>query len=216
VPRFEPVDPKVDFPALEREILAFWKEARVFERSLEIRAGAPEWVFYEGPPTANGRPGIHHAESRTFKDLYPRYRTMTGHHVLRKAGWDCHGLPVEIEVEKEIGTKTKRDIETFGIAEFNRRCRESVTRYVGDWERMTERLGFWLDLSQAYWTMEPEYIQSVWWSLKELHRQGLLFEADKSVAYCPRCGTALSDHEVALGHPRRLERAVGDEQDIPA
>ncbi len=200
MPRFEPVDPKVDFPAVEREILAFWKEARVFERSLEIRVGAPEWVFYEGPPTANGRPGIHHAESRTFKDLYPRYRTMTGHHVLRKAGWDCHGLPVEIEVEKEIGTKTKRDIEAFGIAEFNRRCRESVTRYVGDWERMTERLGFWLDLSEAYWTMEPEYIQSVWWSLKELHRQGLLFEADKSVAYCPRCGTALSDHEVALGY----------------
>ncbi|MGH2765180.1 MAG: isoleucine--tRNA ligase [Actinomycetota bacterium] len=198
--RFEPVDPSVDLPALEREVLAFWKRARIFERSVELREGAPEWVFYEGPPTANGRPGIHHAESRTFKDLYPRYRTMTGHRVPRKAGWDCHGLPVELEVEKEIGTRNKRDIEVFGIAEFNRRCRESVTRYVEDWERMTERLGFWIDLSQAYWTMDPEYIESVWWSLRELHRRGLLFEADRSVAYCPRCGTALSDHEVATGY----------------
>jgi isoleucyl-tRNA synthetase len=208
VARFQPVDPNVDLPALEREVLAFWKEARVFERSVEQRRGGPAWVFYEGPPTANGRPGIHHAESRTFKDLYPRYRTMTGHYVARKAGWDCHGLPVELEVEKEIGTKTKRDIEAFGIAEFNRRCRESVTRYVEDWERMTERLGFWIDLSQAYWTMETEYVESVWWSLKELHRQGLLFEADKSVAYCPRCGTALSDHEVALGYATVTDPSV--------
>ncbi|MGH2738680.1 MAG: class I tRNA ligase family protein, partial [Actinomycetota bacterium] len=206
--RFEPVDPNVDLPALEREVLAFWKEARVFERSVERRRGGPAWVFYEGPPTANGRPGIHHAESRTFKDLYPRYRTMTGHFVARKAGWDCHGLPVELEVEREIGTKSKRDIEAFGIAEFNRRCRESVTRYVEDWERMTERLGFWIDLSQAYWTMETEYVESVWWSLKELHRQGLLFEADKSVAYCPRCGTALSDHEVALGYATVTDPSV--------
>jgi isoleucyl-tRNA synthetase len=208
VARFEPVDPNVDLPALEREVLAFWREARVFERSLEARRGAPPWVFYEGPPTANGRPGIHHAESRTFKDLYPRYRTMTGHFVARKAGWDCHGLPVELEVEKEIGTKSKRDIEAFGIAEFNRRCRESVTRYVEDWEGMTERLGFWIDLSQAYWTMDPEYVESVWWSLKELHGQGLLFEADKSVAYCPRCGTALSDHEVAMGYATVADPSV--------
>jgi isoleucyl-tRNA synthetase len=208
VARFEPVDPNVDLPALEREVLAFWEEAGIFERSLEARRGAPAWVFYEGPPTANGRPGIHHAESRTFKDLYPRYRTMTGHFVARKAGWDCHGLPVELEVEKEIGTKTKRDIEAYGIAEFNRRCRESVTRYVEDWERMTERLGFWIDISQAYRTMDTEYIESVWWSLKELHRQGLLFEADKSVAYCPRCGTALSDHEVALGYATVTDPSV--------
>ncbi|HEX5948641.1 MAG TPA: isoleucine--tRNA ligase, partial [Actinomycetota bacterium] len=206
--RFEPVDPNVDLPALEREVLAFWEEAGIFEKTLEARRGAPAWVFYEGPPTANGRPGLQHAESRTFKDLYPRYRTMTGHFVARKAGWDCHGLPVELEVEKEIGTKTKRDIEAFGIAEFNRRCRESVTRYVEDWERMTERLGFWIDLSEAYWTMDTEYIESVWWSLKELHRQGLLFEADKSVAYCPRCGTALSDHEVALGYATVTDPSV--------
>ena len=206
--RFEPVDPKVDLPALERDILGFWRDAGIFEQSLHLRRRGPEWVFYEGPPTANGRPGIHHAESRTFKDVYPRYRTMTGHHVVRKAGWDCHGLPVELEVEKEIGTTSKRDIEAFGIAEFNQRCRESVTRYVEDWERMTERLGFWIDLSDAYWTMSPEYIESVWWSLKELHRKGFLYEAHRSVAYCPRCGTALSDHEVAMGYTTVVDPSV--------
>jgi isoleucyl-tRNA synthetase len=139
-------------------------------------------------------------ESRTFKDVYPRYRTMAGFQVHRKAGWDCHGLPVELEVEREIGTKTKRDIEAFGIAEFNRRCRESVTRYVEDWEKLTERIGFWVDLGDAYFTMHPAYIQSVWWSLKRLHESGLLFEDARSVAYCTRCGTGLSDHEVALGY----------------
>jgi isoleucyl-tRNA synthetase len=208
VPRFEPVDPKVSLPELEREVLEFWRERDIFRKSTEAREGGPEWIFYEGPPTANGKPGIHHAESRTFKDVYPRYRTMTGHHVTRKAGWDCHGLPVELEVEKEIGTKTKRDIEAFGIAEFNQKCRESVTRYVEDWERVTERLGFWVDLSQAYWTMSPDYIESVWWSLKKLHGDGLLFEADKSVAYCPRCGTALSDHEVAMGYTTVVDPSV--------
>ena len=198
--RFEPVDPKVAFPELEQRILVFWREADVFHRSLEQRRNAPEWVFYEGPPTANGRPGIHHCESRTFKDVFPRFKTMTGHSVPRKAGWDCHGLPVEIEVEKEINTTGKRDIERFGIAEFNRLCRESVTRYVDDWARLTERIGFWIDTSDAYWTMDTEYVESVWWSLKTLHGQGLLFEADKVTPYCPRCGTALSDHEVALGY----------------
>jgi isoleucyl-tRNA synthetase len=208
VPRYRPVGPKVDFPALEREILEFWRDARIFEKSLEATRGRPEWVFYEGPPTANGKPGIHHVESRAFKDIYPRFRTMTGHFVPRKGGWDCHGLPVELEVEKEIGTRTKRDIEEFGIAEFNRLCRESVTRYVEDWERLTERIGFWIDLSQAYWTMDTEYVESVWWSLKQLHRDGLLFEADKSVAYCPRCGTSLSDHEVALGYATVTDPSV--------
>src|SRR5919108_1702200 len=198
--RYEPVDPKADFPAVERRILEFWREARVFQRSLAAREGSPRWVFYEGPPTANGKPGIHHVESRTFKDVFPRYRTMTGYYVLRRAGWDCQGLPVELEVEKEIGTGSKRDIEAFGIARYTRLCRESVTRYVDDWERLTERIGFWIDLSAAYWTMTPDYVESVWWSLKHLHQEGLLFEADKSVAYCPRCGTALSDHEVALGY----------------
>jgi isoleucyl-tRNA synthetase len=198
--RFEPVEPKVSFPQVERRILAFWKQAGIFAKTLEARAGAPEWIFYEGPPTANGRPGIHHAEARTFKDIYPRYKTMTGHLVNRKGGWDCHGLPVELEVEKEIGTKTKRDIEAFGIAEFNRLCRESVSRYVDDWERLTERIGFWIDMSDPYRTMDTSYIESVWWSLKRLHERDLLFEDDKVTPYCPRCGTALSDAEVALGY----------------
>jgi isoleucyl-tRNA synthetase len=197
---FEPVDPKVSFPELERGIMAFWKDADVFRRSLEQRADAPLWMFYEGPPTANGKPGVHHVEPRTFKDVYPRFKTMTGHLVPRKAGWDCHGLPVELEVEKEIGTTGKRDIESFGIAEFNQRCRESVKRYVGEFERLTERIGYWIDLDHAYWTMDTEYIESVWWSLKSLYENGLLQEADKVTAYCPRCGTGLSDAEVALGY----------------
>ncbi len=206
--RFEPVDPKVSFPERERRILKFWREADVFRRSLELRRGAPEWVFYEGPPTANGKPGIHHTESRTFKDVFPRFKTMTGFFVPRKGGWDCHGLPVELEVEKEIGTRTKRDIEAFGIAEFNRRCRESVMRYVDDWERLTERIGFWIDTSDAYRTMDPEYIESVWWSLKRLHARGLLFEDDKVTSYCPRCGTALSDAETALGYTQVEDPSV--------
>ncbi|MBI4260600.1 MAG: class I tRNA ligase family protein, partial [Actinobacteria bacterium] len=206
--RFRPVDSKADFPAVERGVLEFWRERDVFRKSLELRAGAEPWIFYEGPPTANGKPGIHHVQSRTFKDVFPRYRTMTGRFVPRKAGWDCHGLPVELEVEKRIGTKSKRDIEEFGIAEFNRLCRRSVTDYVDDWERLTDRIGFWLDLSDAYRTMDPEYVESVWWSLKELYRQGLLFEDFKSVAYCPRCGTALSDHEVALGYRQVVDPSV--------
>jgi isoleucyl-tRNA synthetase len=197
---FEPVDPKVRFPELERRVLERWRDADVFRRQTEQRADGPLWVFYEGPPTANGKPGIHHTEARTFKDLYPRYRAMTGHSVPRKAGWDCHGLPVELEVEKEIGTKSKRDIEAFGIAEFNRLCRESVTRYVEEWERLTERIGFWIDTDDAYWTMDTEYIESVWWSLKRLHEQGLLFQDDRITTYCPRCGTPLSDAEVAMGY----------------
>jgi isoleucyl-tRNA synthetase len=199
-PRFRPVEAKVRLPELEERILAFWEEADVFHRSVAQREGAPEWVFYDGPPTANARPHIGHALTRTFKDVYPRYKTMTGHLVHRKAGWDCHGLPVEIEVEKEIGTSGKRDIEAFGVAEFNERCRVSVRRYVRDWEQLTRRIGFWLDMADAYWTMDPDYVESVWWSLKRLHERGLLVEADKVTAYCPRCGTALSDAEVAQGY----------------
>ena len=197
---FEPVDPKANFPELERRVLEFWREADVFHRQLEQRRDGPLWTFYEGPPTANGQPAIHHTESRTFKDVYPRFRAMTGHYVPRKAGWDCHGLPVELEVEKKIGTKSKRDIEAFGIAEFNRLCRESVRRYVGEFERQTERLGFWIDTDDAYWTMDAEYIESVWWSLKQLHARGLLFQDDRITTYCPRCGTPLSDAEVAMGY----------------
>jgi isoleucyl-tRNA synthetase len=198
--RFERVDAKVSFPDLERRILDVWNSSDVFRRSLELRAGSPRWIFYEGPPTANGKPGVHHVEARVFKDLFPRFRTMTGNFVQRKGGWDCHGLPVEIEVEKEIGTNGKRDIEAFGIEAFNRLCRESVTRYVGEFERLTERIGFWIDLSDAYRTMDTPYIESVWWSLKGLFERGLLVEADKVTAYCPRCGTALSDAEVAMGY----------------
>ena len=180
--------------------MSWWREADIFARTLERRAEAPLWQFYEGPPTANGKPGIHHVESRTFKDVYPRYQTMTGHRVPRKGGWDCHGLPVEIEVEKEIGTTGKQDIETFGVAAFNELCRASVQRYAGEWERLTERIGFWIDMSDAYWTMSTQYIESVWWSLKRLHERGLLVQDHKVTAYCPRCGTALSDAEVAQGY----------------
>jgi len=206
--RYRSVDPKVDLPALEERVLAFWRERSIFERVTELRAGAPEWVFYEGPPTANGKPGIHHVESRTFKDVYPRFQTMRGRSVVRKGGWDCHGLPVELEVEKEIGTKSKRDIEAFGVAEFNRLCRESVQRYVADWERLTERIGFWINMEEAYWTMNPDYVQSVWWALKTLHEQGLLVQDARTAAYCPRCGTGLSDAEVALGYTQVVDPSV--------
>jgi isoleucyl-tRNA synthetase len=205
---YRPVDPKADLPAMEREILAFWDQARIFDKSLALREGAPEWVFYEGPPTANGKPGLHHVEARTFKDVFPRYKTMTGHYVHRKAGWDCHGLPVELEVEKEIGTKTKRDIEAFGVARFNELCRQSVTRYVDEFERITDRIGFWLKLDEAYFTMSPEYVQSVWWALKRLHELGLLYQDDKVTAYCPRCGTPLSDHEVAQGYEQTEDPSI--------
>jgi isoleucyl-tRNA synthetase len=198
--KYRPVDSKVDFPAMEHAILDFWRENQIFAKSLRLREGSPEWVFYDGPPTANNRPHIGHVEARTFKDLYPRYRTMTGHYVHRKAGWDCHGLPVEVEVEKTIGTKSKRDIEAFGIAEFVRLCRESVRRYVDDWRRVSERMGFWIDMDDAYWTMDAEYVQSVWWALKRLHEMDLLYKDFRVTAYCPRCGTGLSDAEVAMGY----------------
>jgi isoleucyl-tRNA synthetase len=206
--RYRPVQTKVDLPALELEVLEFWRRERIFQKTLELRRGAPEWVFYEGPPTANGVPGIHHVEARTFKDLYPRYKTMTGHYVHRKAGWDCHGIPVELEVEKKIGTKNKRDIEAFGIARFNDLCRQSVQEYVDEWARLTERIAFWVDLDDAYWTMDPQYIESVWWALKRLHQGGLLFRDDKVTAYCPRCGTPLSDHEVALGYTQVTDPSI--------
>ena len=206
--RYRPVDAKVDFPALELEVLEFWREARVFERSLDLRRGAPEWVFYEGPPTANNVPHVAHVEARTFKDLYPRFKTMTGHLVARKGGWDCHGIPVELEVEKRIGTRSKRDIEAFGVAEFNRLCRESVKEYVQEWARVTERIGFWIDLDDAYWTMDTPYIESVWWALKELHGRRLLYRDDRVTPYCPRCGTPLSDHEVALGYEEAEDPSV--------
>jgi isoleucyl-tRNA synthetase len=197
---FSPVDPKQSFPELEERVLARWRERDVFDRSLANREGAEVWSFYEGPPTANGRPGSHHVFSRVFKDVYPRYRTMRGYRVPRKAGWDCHGLPVELEVEKELGISSKQEIEEYGIAKFNQRCRESVFEYVEEWNRLTERIGLWLDLDDPYVTLENSYIESVWWSLGQLWKKGLLYEGHKVVPYCPRCGTALSSHEVALGY----------------
>ncbi|MBV9472950.1 MAG: isoleucine--tRNA ligase, partial [Solirubrobacterales bacterium] len=199
MPPHRPVDPRASFPELEQRVLARWRERDVFAESVRRRRGAPAWGFYEGPPTANGAPGSHHVLSRVFKDIFPRYKTMRGFYVERKGGWDCHGLPVELAVEQELGMTSKEDIERFGIAEFNARCREKVLSHVGDWNRLTERIGFWIDLEHPYRTLDPEYIESVWWALKTIHDQGLLYEKLKVVPYCPRCGTALSSHE--LGQP---------------
>jgi len=193
---FEPLPAQVDLPVLEHEILARWQTAGIFERSLKQTAGGPAWIFYEGPPTANGLPGAHHVEARTFKDLFPRFKTMQGYHVPRQAGWDCHGLPVEVAVEKELGLNGKRDIEAYGVAEFNARCRESVLRYVGAWLDMSRRMGYWADTEHAYRTMDPSYVESVWWSLKAIYEQGLLVRDLRITPYCPRCGTPLSDHEM--------------------
>src|SRR4051794_10171290 len=197
---YRAVDPKQSFPELEERILERWRERDVFHRSLAQREDAPVWSFYEGPPTANGKPGSHHVLSRVFKDVYPRYRTMRGHRVPRKAGWDCHGLPVELEVEQELGISSKAEIEAFGIAEFNQRCRESVFRYVEEWNRLTERIAFWIDLDDPYVTMTNDYIESVWWSLRDAWDKDRLYQGHKVVPYCSRCGTALSSHEVAQGY----------------
>jgi len=202
------VDPNVSFPDLELEVLERWRERDVFAESLRRRAGAEPWVFYEGPPTANGRPGAHHVLSRVFKDIYPRYKTMRGHRVERKGGWDCHGLPVEIAVEQQLGIKTKAEIEAYGIVEFNARCRESVFEYLQDWNALTERIGFWLDLNDAYRTLDADYIESVWWALKAIDAKGLLYEGHKVVPYCPRCGTSLSSHEVAQGYQDVIDLSV--------
>jgi isoleucyl-tRNA synthetase len=197
---FTPVPPDTDFVALERDVLARWAAQRVFERSVEQREGAPPWVFYEGPPTANGMPGLHHVWARVYKDLFCRFHAMRGAYVARRGGWDTHGLPVEVEVEKKLGITGKRQIEDqVGIAEFVRLCRESVYTYVGEFTRLTTRIGYWLDTDAAYWTLSPSYIESVWWHLQQLFDQGLLYEDLKVVPYCPRCGTALSSHE--LGQP---------------
>ena len=208
MPGFKPVDPKQSFPELEERILERWSEKKVFERQLELREGAETWSFYEGPPTANGKPGSHHVLARVFKDVYPRYRAMRGYQVPRKAGWDCHGLPVELEVEKQLGISSKAEIEEFGIDEFNKRCRESVFRYVADWNRLTERIGFWVDLDDPYVTMTDDYIESVWWSLRKSWDADRLYEHHKVVPYCPRCGTALSSHEVAQGYHDVVDPSV--------
>lgn len=187
-------------PELERELLATWEREGLFHQTLRATRDGEPFVFFEGPPTANGRPGIHHVFARTIKDLVCRYHTMCGRRVTRIAGWDTHGLPVEIEVEKALGLSGKADIERFGVAEFNRRCRESVFRYKNDWELLSSRIGYWLDYDRPYVTYTNEYIESVWWSLKRLHDRGLLYEGHKVLPYCPRCGTSLSSHELAMGY----------------
>jgi isoleucyl-tRNA synthetase len=196
---FGPVNPELDLPTLEMSILERWRADDIVETARTFRAGNEPWIFFEGPPTANGRPGLHHVWARVFKDIYPRFQTMRGRDVPRKGGWDCHGLPVELEVEKELGLSTKQEIEEFGIAEFNRRCRESVQRYVNDWTALTERSGVWIDTADAYWTLDNSYVESVWWLIRQLWDKGLLYEGHKVSPYCGRCGTALSSHE--LGQP---------------
>ncbi len=202
------VDPSQSFPDLEQEILVRWRERDVFRESMRRREGAEPWIFYEGPPTANGRPGSHHVLSRVFKDIFPRYKTMRGHFVARKGGWDCHGLPVEIAVEQQLGLSSKHEIEEYGIAEFNAKCRESVFEFLEDWNRLTERIGFWVDLDDAYRTLDDSYVESVWWALSEIWKKGLLYEGHRVVPYCPRCGTALSSHEVALGYQDVVDPSV--------
>jgi isoleucyl-tRNA synthetase len=197
---FKPVSSKLNSTLLEEGVLRFWKSHHIFEKSEAQREGGQEYVFYEGPPTANGKPGVHHALARAFKDVFPRYKVMRGYHVIRRGGWDTHGLPVEIGVEKQLGFTNKAQIEAFGIAKFNELCRQSAFEYIQDWERFTDRLGFWVDLGTAYVTYHNEYIESVWWILKSLWEKGLLYQGYKVVPYCPRCGTPLSDHEVALGY----------------
>jgi isoleucyl-tRNA synthetase len=205
---YRPVDAGQSLPELEERILERWREQDVFHATMRKRQGAPLYVFYEGPPTANGAPGSHHVLSRVFKDIFPRYKTMCGYYVPRKAGWDCHGLPVELEVERQLGIGSKEEIERYGIAEFNQRCRESVFSYVEEWNRLTERIAFWIDLDDAYVTLANSYIESVWWSLRQIWDQGLLYHGHKVVPYCPRCGTSLSSHEVALGYKDVVDPSV--------
>lgn len=197
---FKELTEKISYPEVEKEILGFWKEKGIFEKSISLREGAKGFTFYEGPPTANGRPGIHHVMARTLKDLVCRYKTMRGFQVHRKAGWDTHGLPVEIEVEKQLGFKHKDEIVKYGVAEFNKKCRESVWKYKSDWEQMTEQMGYWVDLSKPYITFENDYIESVWWSLKKFFDAGMIYKGYKIQPYCPRCETPLSSHEVSLGY----------------
>ena len=205
---FSPVDQQPDFPGMETAVLQRWKDHQTFQASLEARADGPLFSFNEGPPTANGRPGVHHVEARVFKDIFPRYRTMKGYRVPRKAGWDCHGIPVELEIEKQLGFTHKQEIEDYGVEAFNALCRESVETYVDEWTRLTERIAFWVDTDDAYWTMDTSYVESVWWSLKQLWDAGLLYEGHKVLPYCGRCGTSLSDHEVAQGYDQAEDPSV--------
>ncbi len=197
---FQPVSSRVSFPELEKQVLDFWRKNQIFEKSIKTRSKGPKFIFYEGPPTANGNPGIHHVLSRVFKDVIPRYKTMKGYCVPRKAGWDTHGLPVELEVEKQLGFTGKAQIENYGVAKFNALCRESVFKYLKQWDVLTERIGFWLDIDHPYVTLDNSYIESCWWAIKQMWDKGLIYHGYKVTPHCPRCGTSLSSHEVALGY----------------
>lgn len=199
---------ETNFPKNEEKVLAYWKKNRTFEKSINQRPQSRSFVFYEGPPTANGRPGMHHILARAFKDMVCRYKTMQGYRVVRKAGWDTHGLPVELEVEKKLGIKSKLEIEKYGIAKFNKECKESVWQYKKDWEKLTERIGYWVDMKNPYITYENNYIESVWWIIKEIWKKGLLYQDYKVVPYCPRCQTGLSSHEVAQGYKSIKENSI--------
>ena len=197
---YKKVDTGLDFVEREKEVLEFWKENDIFKKSIEKNEGHPEFSFYDGPPTANGKPHIGHILTRVMKDIVPRYKTMKGYHVLRKAGWDTHGLPVELEVEKMLGIDGKPEIEKYGVEPFIQKCKESVWKYKHEWEVMSDRVGYWADMDNPYVTYDDNYIESVWWSLKEIDKKGLIYKGHKVVPYCPRCGTALSSHEVAQGY----------------
>ena len=205
---FKPVSPKLDVTSLEEGVLKFWKREKIFEKTISTRVGGPEYVFYEGPPTANGKPGVHHVLARAFKDVFPRYKIMRGYHVSRRGGWDTHGLPVEIEVEKKLGFTSKQQIEEYGIEKFNELCRKSAFDYIQDWERLTDRIAFWVDLKEAYVTFTNDYMESLWWLLRQMWDKGLLYQGFKVVPYCPRCGTPLSDHEVAQGYDDATDPSV--------
>lgn len=205
---FKAVSPRLNVTLMEEAMLRFWKSHQIFEKSTEQRDGCEEYVFFEGPPTANGKPGVHHVLARAFKDIFPRYKTMRGYHVNRRGGWDTHGLPVEIEVEKKLGFTNKQQIEDYGIDRFNALCKESVFTYIQDWEKLTDRIGYWIDLKNAYIPYTTPYIESVWWILKSFWDKGLLYQGFKVVPYCPRCGTPLSDHEVAQGYHDTTDPSV--------
>jgi isoleucyl-tRNA synthetase len=200
--------PDLSADRLERQVLEQWKAEGLFQRTLDAGKGGKPFVFYEGPPTANGRPGIHHVFARTIKDLICRYHAMQGEEVTRIAGWDTHGLPVEIEVEKELKLSGKKDIETYGVAEFNARARKSVFKYQSDWESLSDRIGYWLDYEHPYITCSNEYIETVWWLLRRLHDKDLLYRGHRVLPYCPRCGTVLSSHELALGYEEVTTNSV--------
>jgi isoleucyl-tRNA synthetase len=202
------VDSSLDFTSREKEVLEFWKQNKVFEKTLDKTKGNKEFSFFDGPPTANGKPHIGHILTRVMKDIIPRYKTMKGYHVRRQAGWDTHGLPVELEVEKSLGLDGKKDIEKYGIEPFIKKCKESVWKYQKDWEVMSERVGYWVDMDKPYITYEDDYIESVWWSIKEISNKGLIYKGHKVVPYCPRCGTALSSHEVGQGYKDIKEKSV--------